>query len=231
MAGSKLYDYNSSFSLMRANPSLSGNIKIVVNSSGDVFLDSFNANSTLSSDTFKAFKVSGDQSYAEDLYAFFQSGQVDPSVVFEVCKTTKGDIQATKKIEEQYDHFYWSGAETLIDRNYTEDFSYLAPLWIKSEIPDFFVIFKVPDPISYKYSENQTTIQAGVTYKVIKNFNSDSFSISYGTTPGGDSQIYSDGEFFIGSPGQSTYTIVSGEGSVCIYDELLNLNNAEDAST
>ena len=231
MAGSKLYDYNSSFSLMRANPSLSGNIKIVVNSSGDIFLDSFNANSTLSSDTFKAFKVSGDQSYAEDLYAFFQSGQVDPSVVFEVCKTTKGDIQATKKIEEQYDHFYWSGAETLIDRNYTEDFSYLAPLWIKSEIPDFFVIFKVPDPISYKYSENQTAIQAGVTYKVIKNFNSDSFSISYGTTPGGDSQIYSDGEFFIGSPGQSAYSVVSGEGSVCIYEELLNLSNVEDASS
>jgi hypothetical protein len=89
----------------------------------------------------------------------------------------------------------------------------------------------VPDPISYKYSENQTTIQAGVTYKVIKNFNSDSFSISYGTTPGGDSQIYSDGEFFTGSPGQSTYSIVSGEGSVCIYSELLNLSNVEDASS
>lgn len=231
MAGAKLYDYNSSFTLMRTNPSLSGNVKIVVNSSGDVFLDSFNANATLSSDTFKAFKVAGDKSYAEDLYSFFQSGQVDPSIVFEVCKTTKGDIQATKKVDEQYDHFYWSGAETLIDRNYDEDFYYFAPLWIKSEIPDHFVIFKVPEPLSYKYSENQTSIQSGVVYKVIKKFDQSEFSVSYGTSPGGDSQIYSDGQFFTGLPGQSTYSVISGEGSVCIYNELENLSKVEDAST
>ena len=56
MASPKLFDFNSSFGLLRANPKLTGNVKVSVDSSGGVWLNSFNANPTLSSDRFKNFR-------------------------------------------------------------------------------------------------------------------------------------------------------------------------------
>ena len=228
----KLYDYNSSFLVLRTNPALSGNFKITIDSKGSVSLNTFDADTLLSDQKFKNFSVSGKKSLAEDLYSFFENGQTDPSLVFKVAKNTKGDIQTTKKYEEQYDHFYWSGAEVFPDKNYSEDFSYLAPLWIKSEIPDYFVVFKVPDPISYKYSENQTVIQPGLTYKVIKKYGTtDNFVISYGVNSTGQAQEYSDGQFLTGIGSYNSYNIISGEGSVCVFQELYNLDNVQDVST
>ena len=150
MASPKLYDYNSSFTLLRTNPALSGNVKITVDSKGGVWLNSFDADPLLSSDRYKKYNVSGSKSYAEDLFSFFGT-DVSPSVIFKVNKATNGDKNSGNNFDEQYDFFYASGAQTLIDKNYDEDFSYFAPLWLRSEIPDFFVIFKVPGPLSYKY--------------------------------------------------------------------------------
>jgi hypothetical protein len=71
MAFQKLYDYNTSFSLMRTNPVLSGNVKITVDSDGGVWLNSINADTALSTDTFKKYNVTGEKTYAQDLFQFF----------------------------------------------------------------------------------------------------------------------------------------------------------------
>jgi hypothetical protein len=230
MAAPKLYDYNSSFALARTNPALSGNVKITVDSSGGVWLNSFDADPLLSSDRYKKYNVSGTKSYAEDLFSFFGT-DVSPSVIFKVNKSTKGDRISGSNFDEQYDFFYASGAQTLIDKNYPEDFSYFAPLWLRDEIPDFFVIFKVPDPLSYKYAENQTEIVPGVSYKVIKKYGQDDFVIRYGADNNRNPNYYSDGDIFVGDSSNSTYSIISGEGSVCIFDELYNYNNIGDVES
>jgi len=36
-----------------------------------------------------------------------------------------------------------------------------SPFWIKDVLPEFFVIFKVPQPLSYPYPTNVTTIVRG----------------------------------------------------------------------
>jgi hypothetical protein len=231
MPAQKLYDYNTSFSLMRTNPALSGNVKITVDSSGGVWLNSFDADTLLTSDIFKKYNVTGDKSYAEDLFTFFNPSVISSSVVFKVGRFTNGDIEASNNYAGQYDFFYTSGAQTLIDKNYEEEFSYLAPLWLRSELPDFFVIFKVPGPISYKYSENQTVINQGVKYKVVKDYDQDNFVVRYGTDPSGNPVYYSDGDFFKGLPGLASYSITSGQGSVVLFEELYNLENVEDVET
>lgn len=231
MPAQKLYDYNSSFSLMRTNPALSGNVKITVDSSGGVWLNSIDADVALSSEVFKKFNVTGDRSYAEDLFTLFNPSLISSSIVFKVGKLTNGDIQTATDYAGQYDFLYSSGAQTLISKDYEEDFSYFAPLWIKSEIPDFFVIFKVPGPLSYKYSENQTVITSGTTYKVVKNYDQDNFVIQYGTDSSGNPASYSDGDFFTGLNSITSYTIISGSGSVVIFDELYNLGNVENVET
>jgi len=51
-----------SFSLVRTNPKLTTNIKVVTNGE-DIYLESFSANTELSSSRFKAFKVDAGSTY------------------------------------------------------------------------------------------------------------------------------------------------------------------------
>ena len=197
MASPKLFDYNSSFGLLRANPKLTGNVKVSVDSSGGVWLNSFNANPTLSSNRFKKFQVTGEDSYATDLYNFFEKGTIGNDLIFQVGQFTDGNRKAVEDFESQYDFFYGSGASTLIDKNYQENFTYLQPLWLRDQLPEFFVIFKVSDPISYPYTTNVSLIETGKEYKLIQDPDSDpddTFTISYGKDNSGNDIVYVDGD-------------------------------------
>ena len=232
MSGAKLFDYNSSFAVIRTNPKLTGNLKITVDSNNGVSFNSLNVNPTLSNDRFKNFNITGENPFALDIFNFFDKGATPASAIFQVGEFTRGAREPGKQFAEQYDFFYASGASALADKNYTESFSYFAPLWIKNEIPDYFVIFKVPGPISYSYSDNQTSIVGGVKYKIVKNYDSTSdFTISYGKDPSGNDIVYSSGDIFTGSGNYTSYTVLSGSGIVVIFDELANLDKVNDVET
>ena len=221
MAAPKLYDYNSSFGLTRVNPKLTGNVKVTLDSEGGVWLNSFNVNPTLSQDRYKKFQVTGDQTFANDIYNFFDRGRVSNDLIFQVGQFTDGTNKAVENFQSQYDFFYGSGASTLVDKNYPENFSYLQPLWLRNELPEFFVIFKLPEPLSYPYTENVTTIEVGKQYKVIQAPDSDfPFTISYGTDNSGSPVIYGENEIFTGLQLFSTYNVLTGSGSVAEMDEL-----------
>jgi hypothetical protein len=132
----------------------------------------------------------------------------------------------------QYDFFYGSGASTLVDRNYNENFRYFQPLWLRDEIPDFFVIFKIPGPLSYPYSTNQTEILSGTQYKIIQDVNSpDPFVISYGVDNFARPILYRAGEFMVGNSVYSTYEIVSGSGKVVLMNETLFQPEVDDVNS
>jgi hypothetical protein len=231
MASAKLFDYNSSFGILRTNPKITGNVKITVDSDGGVWLNSMDANPTLSDQKFKKFRVTGQNSYSKDLYRFFQDGTLSNEVIFQVGKFTDGENKPVESFASQYDFFYGSGASTLIDRNYTENFRYFQPLWLRKELPEFFVIFKVPGPISYPYSTNQTFIQNTVQYKLVQDTNSSStFQISYGVDNSGNPITYSAGEFFTGNSVYNSYVVTSGSGKVVEMDELLYQPEVDDVN-
>jgi hypothetical protein len=232
MSQSKLFDYNSSFSVIRTNPKLAGNFKISVDSQGGVWFNSMDVNNTLSNDRFKKFNISGQNTYASDISEFFAQGKISNDIIFQVGKFTGGENQAAQNFSEQYDFFYAAGASALLDKNYPEDFSYFAPLWIKNEIPDYFVVFKLDNPLDYPYSKNVTSIEPGQKYKVIQDFDSsEDFVISYGKDPSGSDIFYGDGNFFEGKSNNPTYTVISGSGKVSIYNELENLPLVNDVSS
>lgn len=221
MAAPKLYDYNSSFGLTRVNPKLTGNVKVTLDSQGGVWLNSFNVNPTLSQDRYKKFQVTGDQTFANDIYNFFDRGRVSNDLIFQVGQFTDGTNKAVENFQSQYDFFYGSGASTLVDKNYPENFSYLQPLWLRNELPEFFVIFKLPEPLSYPYTENVTAIEVGKQYKVIQSPDSDfPFTISYGTDNSGSPVIYGENEIFTGLQLFNTYNVLTGSGSVAEMNEL-----------
>ena len=232
MSQSRLFDYNSSFAVIRTNPKLTGNFKISVDSQGGVYFNSMNVNDTLSNDAFKNFNISGENSYATDVSDFFRNGKISNDLIFQVGNFTNGQAQSAQDFSDQYDFFYASGASSLADKNYPEDFSYFAPLWIKNEIPDFFVIFKLNDPLDYPYSKNVTTIEPLTKYKVIQDFDSsETFKIAYGKTPAGNDIYYSSGEVFTGKTSSTTYSVISGSGKVAIYNEIEYLSSVNDVSS
>lgn len=231
MSQSKLFDYSSSFAVTRTNPKLTGNYKITLDSQGEVWFNSFDANPTLSDSRFKKFNITGENSIAKDLFNFFDQGQTSKDLVFQVRTTTQGQFQASENFSGQYDFFYASGASVLADKNYTEDFRYFAPLWVKNEIPDFFVIFKVPGPLNYPYSQNVSSINPGAVYKLVQDFDSDEeFTIIYGKNPAGLDVFFTAGQTFVGNSNYSSYTVVKGSGKVAIFDELAYLTQSDDVN-
>ena len=114
----------------------------------------------------------------------------------------------------------------MVSDKYDEDFSYLAPLWLGEDIPDYFVVFKLNDPIDYSYKIPVTTLDVGKTYKVLQDITIDPqepgylpFQVSSG------SQTYTDGNVFTATT--FNFTVVQGQGSVILLDPLYNMANAE----
>ena len=138
---------NSSFSVLRVNPKLTTNIKLVVNESGKMFLDSFNANSELSNSKFKAFKIDPNSTYDKDIYRFYNNGLFPKEKAYEVLQESN-DLEVLSNYGLQYEMFYSAGCETIDSEFYDEELGILAPLWLDDIIPDYFVIFRLDGPVT-----------------------------------------------------------------------------------
>ena len=139
----KLLD-KASYSIIRTNPKLTGNVKLVSN--GDnIYLESFSANTQLASSTFKAFKVSGNDTYDRDVFKFFQGGKFPKDLAYEVFQEFQ-DISVLSQYQNQYEMFYSAGTRSVASEAYSENLGMLSPLWLNEQIPNNFVIFRIDNP-------------------------------------------------------------------------------------
>ena len=145
---SPLYDDNISYGLLKTNPKLSGNVKLTVDSNGSLSLNSFNANNELSDSSYKKFAVSENSTYQKDLYEFFKKGTTPSEIIFDVYEVDNQYLNTKRTYDQQFDNFYNYGVEQLNSKFYDENFSFLAPIWLRKEVPDYFVIFRVDGPIN-----------------------------------------------------------------------------------
>ena len=139
----KLFD-KASYSIARTNPKLTGNVKLVSDGT-DLFLESFSANTELASSTFKAFKISGKDTYDRDVFKFFQGGKFPAKLAYEVFQEFQ-DVSVLSEYQNQYEMFYSSGTRSVSSNAYTQDLGMLAPLWLNEQIPEKFVIFRIDNP-------------------------------------------------------------------------------------
>ena len=137
---------NSSATLMRTNPLLTGNVKLTVASNGDLFLNSMDANKTLANNKYKNYKINPRSSYANDLYHFLDNGAMSEDALFEVKEQSYDYTKSN--LYEQVDDFYHYGASQCTSEFYDEEFQFFAPLLLMKKVPDFFVIFRVKHPVS-----------------------------------------------------------------------------------
>lgn len=157
----KVLSEDSSFQLVRTNPKLTGNVKLTTNGTGDLWLNAIPANLELAKDDYSKFPIDVSHSLAANIKQFFKGGLTPNEIIFDSTETV--DLTKTSKdYKDQFDFsHYFSGAKYFASNKYDERFSYLAPLYLKKEIPKYFVVLKIKDPMNYPIDEFKTKFEAG----------------------------------------------------------------------
>lgn len=155
----KVLSEDTSFQLVRTNPKLTGNIKIVVNETGDLWLNAIAANQELAKEEYSRFPIDVRQSLGSNIYRFFKNGETPSEIIFSLSERV--DLTKTSKdFKDQYDFSnYFSGVRYFPSSKYSERLSYFAPLYLKKEIPNYFVILKIKDPINDPIDINRTKFE------------------------------------------------------------------------
>ena len=152
---------DSSFQLVRTNPKLTGNIKIAINESGGMWLESIKANPELSKDLYSKVPIDTNQSHPANIFRFLNSGSTPNEITFDLTEQVDS-TKTSKNFKDQYDFsHYFSGAKYLASNKYTERMAYFAPLYLKKDVPDYFIIFKIEDPANFPLDEVKQKYDAG----------------------------------------------------------------------
>lgn len=136
---------NKSYAVLRSNPLLTTNVKLVVDSDGELYLDSFSANRDLSSQQYKKFALNSSGNYAYDLAAFYNDIPLDR--LYDVWRKDS-DLSVYTTFEKQYEEQYQYGARLNDSKLYEDNIRFLAPLWLDSDLPEYFVIYRIDEPVS-----------------------------------------------------------------------------------
>lgn len=157
----KVLKNDSSFQLVRTNPKLTGNVKVVIDEGGEMYLSAIKANLELSSDDYAKVPIDYTRSHPANLSHFFKNGDTPNEIIFEL-KEQVDLFKTSKNFKDQYDFSnYFSGAKYLASNKYEERMSYFAPLYLKKELPNYFVIFKIEDPLNDTVSAVKAAYDAG----------------------------------------------------------------------
>ena len=136
----KMINSNVSFQLLRANPKLTGNIKVVVTEDSKLYLDTFKVSLALGQYKYRHIPINPEEYYGRSVMHFRKMSTKDFYKVEDKCFNL---FTAVNDYKMQYYTTYNSGVRTNEDHLYTENFALLAPLCIKDVIPDFFLVFKI----------------------------------------------------------------------------------------
>jgi len=192
-----------SYSVVRTNPKLTGNVKVVSDGT-DIYLESFSANTRLSSQRYKAFKVDGSNTYDQDVFRFFNSGKFPKEAAYQVFQEFE-DTSVLSSYSNQYEMFYAAGTRSVASESYSQSLGTLAPLWLNEQIPNYFVIFRLDNPAAVNNINAATENAGSVNAQTSANFSKQvlenctaikTFDLSEGTTLGSYIRNYRNQEEF-----------------------------------
>jgi hypothetical protein len=146
----------SSYLILRTNPKFSGNIKIIIDSSNSMYLDTFKISNILSNKKYRKQSISSNSVYASDVRNVFSSLPKGELYKLDEDDTLNVSIPKTD-IYEQYNTTYSYGARLFEDDLYDNEYSLLAPLWINKNLPDYFAIFRLDGAYNEESYDGETS--------------------------------------------------------------------------
>lgn len=141
--GYELNTEHHSSMLLRANPKLSGNVKLVVDTDYKLYLDTFKVNPVLNNKNVRKYPISSEGNYPRDIKKVFKN--IPIKNLFGLPENSLKAHKVYNNYKDQYETMYEYGAETNTDSLYSENMKILAPLHIGVDIPEFFAIFRYDD--------------------------------------------------------------------------------------
>jgi len=166
----KVFTNKTSFSLLKTNPKLTGNLKLVVDSNGDIYIETIDASPELTRNKYKKVKLDLENDWSTAIYNLFNSGSIPESILYGI-KDNEDFFSIKNSFAKQYYTNYQQGATPKISKLYDEQISYLAPIWLEpNDVPEYFAIFKIPNPVSVNTKNQQTPFDEN-TEKEIYNTN------------------------------------------------------------
>ena len=153
--------------IVRFNPKLTTNAKLIVDSSYTLYMDCIKSNISLNDDKFKALVVDPNSTYGKVLALYWRGTPNDLSY------SIKDDSDAGivyDDFDNQIDDIYLSGVK-YNQVNSVEDFEYETSLYVGEKIPDVFVIFKTNGMGLTDISSSNFIMDIVDNMKVVKQFN------------------------------------------------------------
>jgi hypothetical protein len=130
-----------SLSVIRTNPALTANVKLVVNSAYELFLESFDSNRMLGNSRFKHYRINNEDFLFVRIPEFFKD--VPEDIAFGIRFENDQSIMFDDYVK-QFDDIYFAGCANVEDTWHKEEFECLAPLYINPrKRPSHFFIFRV----------------------------------------------------------------------------------------
>lgn len=133
-----------SFSLVRTNPKLTTNTKLMYNGKR-MYMESYASSELLNRSIYKNVPVKQNSTYNKDIASFLTgSGSQAYSVYQNFSDTTISD-----SYDNQFETLYWCGAEYIESSFYNEEIGFVAPLYLREKLPNYFLIFRLNTPSNY----------------------------------------------------------------------------------
>lgn len=131
--------------ILRTNPLLTSNVKLVTDSLGNLYLDSISANKTLSANRYKKFSIDSNGHYAYDLAKFYSDTPLKST--FDVLRRD-ADTSVYREYDKQYEEQYHYGARLNGNPEFAENIKFMAPLWLDQKLPEYFIVYRIEEPVS-----------------------------------------------------------------------------------
>jgi hypothetical protein len=138
---------NVSRPLLRTNPKLSTNVKIVVDESDRIYLESIDANRNLANSGYKKWELDKNSKYSFDLSRYWNTNKTPLDSTYDVLREYS-DTSVLDSYNKQFEEEYHYGTRLNGSKLYGEYFRIFAPIWIDFNIPKKFVIYRIDNPLS-----------------------------------------------------------------------------------
>ena len=141
-----------SFALLRTNPKLTSNVKLITDEEGDIYLSSIKANRTLSQYEYQKYPISSSGEYCRDVAQFY--GKLSKDERYQVGREFT-DLSVSKDYSTQYENLYNYGASFNYTKAYDEQYRIFAPIWLEESVPEKFIIYRIKD-VDFKEKSLET---------------------------------------------------------------------------
>ena len=133
-----------SFELVRTNPKLTTNTKLMYNGK-DMYMESYASSPLLNTARYKNARVRPSSTYNIDIAGFLTGSG---SRAYDVYQNFS-DTVISDSYDNQFENMYWCGAEYIESSFYSEEIGFVAPLYLREKLPNYFLIFRLDTPSNY----------------------------------------------------------------------------------